>query len=386
MLHLRPHTGSDRLPTPPKRCQQAEQQHHQEGGRTLRSRVVAVRRSLCRDVEAGRLGHGGSAVEIILWISAAVVIDPIAPFGVAGEDIAVGVVAVLVTQTRAVAVDVLLTFREEFAIAVGVLAVALFRGVGGHRSVTVIAVPVAGGPAIAVLIELLVLRGAVAVVVATVAHLGVAREVLRVGVIAVETEGNAVGIGVDLIRGDRTIAIGVQSVTGLRGLGMHVLIAVVAVPTLGLAIAVADGPTVSIAVFLVAFQGPGAVVVYAIADLGLPGVHRRVAVQAVAGLTRLLLGVVALAIIGQHLHRPAVPVTVDVAVAGNGIEAVAILVDAVVHVDGQGFILPRVNGRIQVVAITGVGISVLVIVGVHAIGLAIGIEVGESVHQVQVAV
>jgi len=208
-------------------------------------------------------------------------------------------VLIVAVGTAQEAIEVTINLSEvivvRISIAVIIDAVALLSGSREHSSVAVVAVsqPLV---AIRVIIDLDTIRDAVAVgisealeqipvtvVVDGVAGLNCAWENLWIRIVTVAVRPghvlvtvaaeHPVFVDVELVPEDQTVAVGVLTVTDLRGFGVDIGVAVVAIVALveGVAISVRDA---------VIYQAI-AVIVSVVADLGSLGVDPGVAVIAV---------------------------------------------------------------------------------------------------------
>ena len=336
----------------------------------------------------------------------AVVVEAVAQLRGPQVDEVVGVVAVARARALRVAVVVPAVIHDQVAVVVD--AVAQLGGVRVDVHVERLAVPFAGGETVVVEVEVLV-DEAVAVVVLVVAELGPARVDGRVVVVAVDgpeleeavgmRAGDAVVVHVEVFV-DQTIAVVVDVVAALdlarvdRG---SVGERVVAVPLArGVAVGVLIGEVDADAVV----DDEVAVVVDAVAQLGGVGVGRRVVVVAVSEQVADAEAVAvhvqpvvdrAVAVVVElvaelrvaRVHRGELIVAVellgrvvaDAALAELVHEAVAVGVEALVHEavavvvhEVADLVVARVDPVVGVVAVAGLELRVLAVIGVGVLG------------------
>ena len=214
-----------------------------------------------------------------------------------------------------------------------------------HGRVVVVAVAVAGGVAVAVTVQVLV-DVSVAVVVEAVTDLFVARVGVELPVVAVVAavgrvpagrhvgaDEIAVGVVVDLAWSQATVTVVVPAVAELRRAGVHRGVAVVAV-------AGADAPGVPVGVHLVRRHQAVAVVVEAVAELWCALVDRDVVVVAVVVTDALAVTVVVVLVVRHRqvavVVQPVAPLDgsdVDLRVGVVAVEVVALVVAVEVVVD-----------------------------------------------------
>ena len=189
------------------------------------------------------VGARGDAVAVVVQAlvvrgAVAVLVDAVAQLLRAGVHGRLAVVAVALADPRTVAVGVHLVGRHR-AVAVVVQAVAQLGVAGVGRGLGVIAVGVADPVAVRVGVDLFVRHRAVAVVVQAVAQLGGAGEDRGIGVVAVGAGGDAVAVLVEPLVVGGAVAVLVDAVAQLLGAGVDARVVVVAVGVGGVAVAVA---------------------------------------------------------------------------------------------------------------------------------------------------